>query len=225
MENYTRYSSISLTIENHVAVEQEQSRPQHKRNDQQHKQAAYTTTSTYQCALRTAHFSSSEDSPGLYTAVYIGAFRRMRPTHSAVVSKIYVEILNITRSKGRLLEKTDKKEQAASRESVGPKNVESDQKKKVVWIVRGEAPRNASPASVIFGVYRGHVFGVVAARVTASATAAAAAAAAFVMWVPLVAASKNNTKTCIVRTRRLIWHHAILCHLGKILVVAIKWLD
>ena len=61
-----------------------------------------------------------------------------------------------------------------------------------------------SPVSVIFGVDRGQVFGVVAARATACATAPAAAAAAFDRWVPLVAASQKNTKTGVVRTRRLV---------------------
>ena len=54
-------------------------------------------------------------------------------------------------------------------------------------------PRDASSVSVIFGNDRGQVFGVVAARATASATAPAAAAA-FVIWVPLVAVSRKNTK-------------------------------
>ena len=65
-------------------------------------------------------------------------------------------------------------------------------------------PRDASPVSVVVGVDRGQVFGVVAARITTSATsaaaavaaaavaAAAAAAAAFVVWVPLVASSKKH---------------------------------
>ena len=177
-----------------MALEKEQSRQQQKGNNQQHEQAAGTTTSTERCAFRTAHFRSSEDSPSLYTAVNSSVFRRVRLTHSAVVSKEYVERLNNKRSKRRLLGKTTKKEQAASRASVGPKKVESDQKKKnAVWIVRGEAPRDASPVSVIFGVDRGQVFGVVAARATASA-----AAVAFVMWVPLVAAKpkKHENRFC-----------------------------
>ena len=113
----------------------------------------------------------------------------MRLTHSAVVSKGYVERWNMGRSNDACSEKLTRKEQAASRASVGSTKVESDEKKKsVVWIVRGEAPRDASPVSVIFGVDRGQVFGVVAARATARATAAAGGG--FVMWVPLVAASQ-----------------------------------
>ena len=146
------------------------------------------------CAsVGTAHFSSSEDSPSVYTAMYFSAFRRMRLNHSAVVSREHVELWNIKRSNDACSEKLTKKEQAASRVSVGPKKVESDQKKKnAVWIVRGEAPRDASPVSVIFGVDRAQVFDVVGARATASATAPAAAA--FVMWVPLVAASQKTRK-------------------------------
>ena len=87
-------------------------------------------------------------------------------------------------------------------------------------------PRDASPVSVVFGVDRGQVFGVVAARTTASATSAAAAAAAFVMWVPLVTASpkkheNNRWVLYVLITRKLIMQP---CRLGKILV-AINWLD
>ena len=79
-----------------AVVEKEQSRQQQKGNyQQQHKQAACTTTSTERFAPRTAHFSSSEDSPSLYTVVYFSACRRMRLTHSAVVSKEYVKLWNI----------------------------------------------------------------------------------------------------------------------------------
>eukprot|EP00904_Undaria_pinnatifida_P002276 jgi/Undpi1/12049/HiC_scaffold_4.g01748.m1 len=80
----------------------------------------------------------------------------MRLTHSAVFSKGYVERWNMRRSNDACSGKLTRKEQAASRASVGSTKVESDEKKKsVVWIVRGEAPRDASPVSVIFGVDRG----------------------------------------------------------------------
>ena len=183
-----------------MAVEKEQSRQQQKGNNQQHKQAACTTTSTERCAPRTAHLSSSEDSPSLYTAVYF-SFHRVRLNRSALVSKEHVERWNIKRRNDACSEKLRKKEQTASRASVGPKKVEWDQKKNTVWIIRGEARRDASPVSVFFGVDRGQVFGVVAARATASAPPAAAA---FGMCVPLVAASQKHTKTGFVRTRRLI---------------------
>ena len=120
----------------------------------------------------------------------------MRLNHSAVVSREHVELWNIKRSNDACSEKLSKKEQAASRASVGPKKVESGQQKKTaVWVVRGEAPRGASPVSAIFGVDRGQVFGVVAARATASATAPAAGA--FVMWVPLVAGSQKSRKQVV----------------------------
>ena len=72
----------------------EESRRQ-KTNNQQHKQAACKTTSTGRCVHRTAHFSGSEDSRSLYTAVCFSAFRRMRLTHSAVVSKAHLKICNL----------------------------------------------------------------------------------------------------------------------------------
>ena len=185
-----------------MVVEKKQSIRQQKGNNQQSLQAACTATTTERCAPRTAHFSSSEDSPSLYTAVCFSAFRRMRLNHSAVVSKEHREKWSIKRSNDACSEKLTKKEQAASRASVGPKKVESDKtKKSAVWIVRGEAPRDASPVSVIFGVDRGQVFGVVAACVTASATAPDAA---FAPLVPLVAASHKITKTGFVRTRRFV---------------------
>ena len=72
-------------------------------------------------ALRTAHFSSSEDSPSLNTAGFFSDFRRMRLNHSTVVSKEHVERWNIKRSNDACSEKLIKKEQAASRASLGPK--------------------------------------------------------------------------------------------------------
>ena len=59
-------------------LEKEEKSRQQKKNNQQHKQAACTTTRTERCAHRTAHFSSSEDSRSLSTAVYFNAFRPMR---------------------------------------------------------------------------------------------------------------------------------------------------
>ena len=92
----------------------------------------------------------------------------MRLNHSAVVSKGYVRRWNIKQTNDASSEKLTKKSEAASRASVGPKKVESDQKmKKAVWIVRREASRDASPVSVIFGVDRGQVFGDAAACATA----------------------------------------------------------
>ena len=86
---------------------------------------------------------------------------------------------------------TKKQEQAASRESVGPK------KERLRFGSSEERrPGDASPVSVVFRVDRVQVLGVVAARTTTCATsaaaAAAAAAAAFVMWVPLVASPKKH---------------------------------
>ena len=84
-------------------------------------------------------------------------------------------------------------------------------------------PRDASPVSVVFGLDRGQVFGVVAARTTTSATsaaAAAAAAAAFVVWVPLVASPQKHENRGFVRTRKVTQP----CRLGEI-PVAINWLD
>ena len=81
-----------------------------------------TTTSTERRAPRTAHLSSSEDSPGLYTAEYFSAFRGMRLDHNAVVSQVYVEIWDIKRGNDACSEKLTQKEQAASsRASGGPK--------------------------------------------------------------------------------------------------------
>ena len=115
-----------------MAVEKEQqSRQQQKGNNPQHKQAACTMTSTERCATRTAHFSSSEDSPSLHTAVYFGAFRRMRLNHSAVVSKEHVEKWSVKRINDASSEKLTKKSNlpaehpSGQKSRVGPKKEES----------------------------------------------------------------------------------------------------
>ena len=87
---FVYFSKITWPLER-----EEKSRRQQKKNNQQHKQAACTTTSTERLAHRTAYFSSSEDSSSLYTAVYFSAFRWMRLTHGAVVSKAYVKGWNL----------------------------------------------------------------------------------------------------------------------------------
>ena len=135
-------------------LEKEEKSRQQKNNNQQHKQAACTTTSTERCAHCTAHFSSREDSRSLYTAVYISAFRRMRHTHSAVVCKAY-------RSNDACSEKLTRKRASCQQ------SIRRTKKRRVRFGSSEERrPRDASPVSVVFGVDRGQVFGVVAARTT-----------------------------------------------------------
>ena len=68
-------------------------------------------------------------------------------------------------------------------------------------------PRDASPVSVVFGVDRGRVFGIVAARTTSSATSAASAAAAAAVLLLLCgflsSQAQKNMNTGFVRTRKL----------------------
>ena len=65
-------------------------------------------TSTERRAHRTAHFTAARNPAA---CIYFGAFRRMRLTHSAVVSKAYVKkctIVTYTKQR-RLLGKKDTK--------------------------------------------------------------------------------------------------------------------
>ena len=135
-----------------------------------------------------------------------------------MVSKAYVKRWNLNEVTTPARKSGNKKEQAASRASVGQKKEERVR----FGSSEERRPRDASPVSVAFGGDRGQFFCVIAARTTISASSAAAAAfaaAAFVVWVPLVASPKKH-ENGFVRTRKLMQP----CRLGKILV-AINWLD
>ena len=63
----------------------------------------------------------------------------------------------------------------------------------------------------LFGVDRGQVFGVVAARTTISASSSAAAAVLLSLCGLLSSQAQKNTKTGFVRNRKLVQP----CRLGK----------
>ena len=138
----------------------------------------------------------------LCIAVYFIVFRRMRLTHSAVVNKAYVKRWNLNEVTTPARNNWHKQEQAASRSSVEPK-IERVR----FGSCEERRPRDASPVSVVFGVDRGRVFGIVAARTTSSATSAAAAAAAAAVLLLLCgflsSQAQKNMNTGFVRTRKL----------------------
>ena len=86
--------------------------------EEQRTQARCTTTSTEERAHHTAHFTAA-GKPAACT--YFSAFSRIRLTHSAVVRKEYVKKMsgNLNEATTPARKKRHKKEQTASRASVG----------------------------------------------------------------------------------------------------------
>ena len=108
---------MSTTSKNIVAVGK--SEVTTTKEQRPHRKSGRATTTTERLAHRTAHFTAARKPTA---CIYFGAFRRMRITHSAVVSKEYVKenVGNLDEATTPSRKKRHHKEQTTSRAFVGP---------------------------------------------------------------------------------------------------------
>ena len=117
--------------------------------EQQTAQATRTTTRTERHAHRTEHFLAARNPA---SCTYFSAFRQMRLTHSAVVSKAYAKLARHMKKNYHgetARENWHKKEQTARRASI--RRI----RRECFGSSEERRPRDASPVSVVFGVDRG----------------------------------------------------------------------
>ena len=118
--------------------------------EQRATQAGCTATSTERRAHRTAHFTAARKPTA---CIFFSAFRRMRLTHSAVVSKAYVKTDREAKRSNNASSVKNTQERAIYKKSIR-RTKRTGQRYRSS---KERCPRDGSPLSVIVGVDRGHV--------------------------------------------------------------------